>query len=450
MEKETKGPSGLFGKNGGSNREPGVGGVRVGIAARLRQLPGLVELNRVSGEVYVDRNALPKAAKKVVFGRLSAQRVLGNIADGEGSSSPASDAPVLLVVGLSSAKAPSVSRLLAGLQRLACRETLEVSGHADHAAIRAGIEAVRRSGVKLVIAIGGGTVLDVGKAVAALAAQENGEDVAAFQLGRRKVIPEKALPWIAVPTTSGTGSESTDNAVIEIGEEKRSVRGIPAPELIVADPALSDFLPLRPTVIAAVDALAQSLEVLTNQEASEAVQEVALAAFASLAEGIQELKKASGSMISAATRDLLGWGSLLMGLAFAHARLGLPHALVHFCNKFGLAHGNMVGMLLAPGLEFQARDEETARRLARAARLLPAAGDAGAMSLIQWLADSIVVLFSAAEIPASLRNAGVSRKSLEWIAEREAAYRPSYGVPTRMATLEELREVLEKAYFGPL
>lgn len=105
------------------------------------------------------------------------------------------------------------------------------------------------------LAAGGGTTLDVGKSVAALARQEGGGDVAAFQLGQRQVVAERVLPWVAVPTTSGTGSESTDNAVIELGEEKRSIRGIPAASLIVADPALTDSLPLRPTVVAAVEGL---------------------------------------------------------------------------------------------------------------------------------------------------------------------------------------------------
>ena len=55
-----------------------------------------------------------------------------------------------------------------------------------------------------------------------------------------------------------------------------------------------------------------------------------------------------------------------MGIAFAHAGLGLPHALVHFCMKYGLAHGHMVGILLAPGLTIQAQqDPATALRLAR-------------------------------------------------------------------------------------
>jgi len=452
---------------------------------------------------------------------------------------------------------------------------------------------------------------DVGPAVAADenmdAETEVDVDIAAYQIGRRRVAPERALPWVAVPTTSGTGSESTDNAVIELGDEKKSLRGIPAPRLIVADPALTDSLPLAPTVVAAVDALAQSLEVLTNSAASAEVQEVALAAFATLARGIEDLyfaatrriggagsdsgsgdgpaarggsedpahhgqpldasgrrsfatapvirdadfqrgcggaagmsplnpaepdhlvepgppaelgetsqtsqcdrfdsedhpprvnpspiaserpasamsaaSSTSAAEVATATRDTLCWGSLLMGIAFAHARLGLPHALVHFCNRFDLSHGNMVGMLLAPGLAVQARDPETARRLARAAQALdrvlrcrevpapegPAAGSpisqtsvpgaaslgvvvpkasvpSGSELLFRWLETRIPALFAATGLPHSLRAAGLTRADLDWIVARELESRPSFGTPARPATPGELKEVLERAF----
>ena len=474
-----------------------------GCARESRLLPGVMELDATAGEVRVNRAALPRAAERIVFGRGLAARIVPE--EVEQLADPAR-LGVLVVVGESSSKGPEIAALVGRLRGLeecagcgadtpgasagpvasAAPRTARVNifvvrGHADHDTIRAGIAAVRRSCAGLVVAIGGGTTLDVGKSVAALARQEDerGIDVAAFQLGRRRVAPEKALPWIAVPTTSGTGSESTDNAVIELGDEKKSLRGIPAARLIVADPALTDSLPVAPTVVAAVDALAQALEVLTNAGASLEVQEVALAAFATLARGIEDLYlltrsnslpllAASAAEVAAVTRDTLCWGSLLMGIAFAHARLGLPHALVHFCNRFGLSHGNMVGMLLAPGLAVQARDPETARRLARAAQALdavlrargvrasegPVPGHAAPPHpevpstelLFRWLEARIPALFAATGLPHSLHAAGLSRADLDWIVAREMDGRPSFGTPARPATPGELKKVLEGAY----
>ncbi|MEW6106243.1 MAG: iron-containing alcohol dehydrogenase [Bacillota bacterium] len=176
----------------------------------------------------------------------------------------------------------------------------------------------------------------------------------------------------------------------------------------------------------------------------------------------------SAAGVAATTRDTLCWGSFLMGIAFAHARLGLPHALVHFCNRFGLSHGNMVGMLLAPGLAVQARDPETARRLARAAQALdrvlrcrevPApegpppespisqtSVPGGSELLFRWLETRIPALFAATGLPHCLRAAGLTRADLDWIVARELESRPSFGTPARPATPGELKEVLERAF----
>jgi alcohol dehydrogenase class IV len=163
---------------------------------------------------------------------------------------------------------------------------------------------------------------------------------------------------------------------VELGDEKRSIRHIPPPSVIMADPVFTDSLPLSYTVVSLVDAVVRSLEVITHAKASPEVQAVSLAAFLNLSQGLETLMSdeknepegraisrsggssgdnsvspaASGIEITRHTRDVLSWGSLLMGIAFAHAGLDLPHALAHFCMKFGMSHGHMVGILLVPGL----------------------------------------------------------------------------------------------------
>ncbi|NLM37606.1 MAG: iron-containing alcohol dehydrogenase, partial [Firmicutes bacterium] len=268
------------------------------------------------------------------------------------------------------------------------------------------------------------------------------------------------------------GSESTNNAVIELGEEKRSIRNIPPPTMIVTDPSFTDSLPLTSTVISLVDAIAQSLEVLTHEKATPEGQAIALAALLNLVQGmrglIQETKNAPGtSAVSQWIRDSLSWGSLLMGIAFAHAGLGLPHALVHFCNKFGLAHGHMVGILLVPGLTVQAEhDPATARRLARVAEALAGAAQAKKISLpaaeteedetapvnsqasrfLTWLDQAIAELFTRVNLVTALQPAGLDPVDLDWIADRESALGASFGIPKRQATKEELLTVLHKAW----
>lgn len=424
--------------------------------------PELVEYDALSGDVNLDRTALPLSSEHIVFRRYGALRRAVNALNALPTGSN-----VLAVVGASSSKAPQVCSMIEGLQSMEepCVRLLDVRGHADHAIIREGIDITRKTNAALVMAIGGGTTLDVGKAIAGLALQDGGSDIASFQLKKRSINPKQALPWIAVPTTSGTGSESSNNAVVELGEEKRSIRPIPPPFMILADPSLTDSLPFGPTVVSAIDALAQSLEVFTSAGAPMGVQSVALAAFLNLAEGLKALSCATERPESD-VRDRLCWGSLLMGIAFAHAHLGLPHALVHHCLRFGLSHGNMVGILLAPGLEIQAAaDKETTKRLCKAEQALLALDQDDAFELegiregmasnerctvpdrlIEWLEDLIDQLFTAADLPTSLGSAGLTRCDLDWIASNELESGASFGIPNRPATYGEIMEVLERAF----
>ena len=446
-------------------------------------VPDLIKLDS-SGQIILDRTILPQAAAQIVFGRGLALQHLENVI----TEMPAE---ALIVVGASSSKAPIIQTVLAHLRQFSAKTHIfQVQGRADHQAILSGIELLHKTKAQQMIVIGGGTTLDVGKAVAGLAAQEDGTEIAAFQRGERTINPEAALPWIAVPTTSGTGSESTNNAVIELGEEKRSIRNIPPPAMIIADPSFTDSLPLAATIIALVDALAQSLEVITNAAATPEIQALGIAAFLSLVQGLKTLLSAEektpennklsantnhtgeqnitptteGAAISPPIRDTLSWGSLLMGIAFAHAGLALPHGLVHFCNKFGLAHGHMVGILLVPGLTTQAEhDPATALRLARIEEAFLSAtqdktitlrfedettapANSGSSRLLAWLDQAIKKLLTKVNLATTLQQAGLSPADLDWIADQEYALGASFAIPKRRASREELRAVLHKAW----
>ncbi len=450
----------------------------------LWSIPGLIAPDPTSVKVLLDGTILPKVSRRIVFGRGSGVKHLAYAPDKPPSR-------VLAVVGASSSKSKRIQEALKTISQTTSNvHIFQVQGRADHEAIHGGIRALHGIEANHVIAMGGGTTLDVGKAIAGLACQDDGQDITAFQTGRRTIDPNKALPWIAVPTTSGTGSESTNNAVVELGDEKRSIRHIPPPSMIIADPAFTDSLPLSYTIVSLVDALAQSLEVITHAKASPEVQAVSLAAFLNLAQGLKALiphdgnerkrreplrnvdrsvdntlsPRAPGIEIAPHTRDVLSWGSLMMGIAFAHAGLGLPHALVHFCKKFGMSHGHMVGILLVPGLLIQARhNPATAVRLQRVERTLERSGkedtlhlsfkeETTALSgfgydkLLGWLEDSIRKLFGRVGLETSLSQVGLSLVDLEWIASKEHALGASFGIPRHPATENELMDVLNHAF----
>lgn len=405
----------------------------------------LVELSD-RDEVIVDRIALPRTAHAIWFGRGLLQRIEeAQVRTVLGRGSHLKAPTCLVVVGAESSKAAPVADAIARLGRMfRSAVTFQVHGRADHAAIRSGVNAARRARADVVLAVGGGTTLDVGKAVSALAEHDDAEDVEGFQTGCHRVNPARALPWIAVPTTSGTGAESTNNAVVELGDEKRSIRGIPPPKLIMADPALTDSLPLAPTAIAAVDALSQAIEVLTSAEASPVVQSLSIEASVNLIRGIGSLI-AAGADVEPGVRDALSWGSLLMGVAFAHARLGIPHALVHYCARFGLAHGHMVGLLLPAAMRVQARQAGVQERLRGLESQMPEM----AGGVLEWLSRSVPQLLAIAGLTASLWDAGFGLQDLEWIVRAEMAHEPMFGIPEHRADRHELLDVLSGAFRQP-
>jgi len=284
--------------------------------------------------------------------------------------------------------------------------------------------------------IGGGTTIDVGKAIAALARQPDSaptsESVLRFTLGELTIDPGASLSWCAMPTTTGTGSESTWNSVLEEGEVKLSLKGVPPASLIVTDPDLLEGLDPRPRNVAAADALSQALETVCSGHTSEPGVELAICAVNHLSYGIRTMDTDPG-----VSRRHLAWGSLLMGVAFAHGRLGLPHALSHYCLKYGLSHGNMVGALTGSGLRVQSRDAGVRARLERLAQAV------NVQDCVAWAEALVSGLFSAVGLPATLAEAGLTTADFEWIVPREMELAPQIGVPPRLATPDELMEALE-------
>jgi len=398
------------------------------------ELRRLVRVDSTTGAVTLNRQALPKAADSIFFGRGNAVTAfpseVARIAAGR---------PVMLVAGATSSRSPAIAQALTALkERVPVACTLLVHGRATSEVVAGGMALAIEHQVSTVAMVGGGTVIDVGKAVAALCRQPGAEPTPDY-VDRMTAIadgidPSFVVPWCAVPTTSGTGSESTYNSVLEMGDVKVSLKGIPPASLIVADPAPVAETPHRAARVAACDALSQAMEVLCSGHTPHEAQVLAAWAIKALSAGIDALDADPN-----AAADHLCWGSLLMGIAFAHGRLGLPHALAHYCLKYGLSHGQMVAGLLAPGLRVQAKDPEVRARLEALAALL------GVDDSISWAQRTTDRLLRSAGLAATLAEAGISRDEMEWIAQRELELVPQIGVPPRPATFAELMEALENS-----
>jgi alcohol dehydrogenase len=269
----------------------------------------------------------------------------------------------------------------------------------------------------VVVGIGGGSALDAAKAIAGLlrsgtTAMDHLEGV-----GRGVPYPGPATPFVAVPTTAGTGAEATRNAVLSgrlagAGDGlafKKSFRD----ERLVATLAIVDpdlLIGCPPTVIAGdgMDALTQCLEAYVSTGASPFTDAVARSGLAAIGPALPAWHAAAlaGAPVasSAAARSAMAWGALASGIALANAGLGAVHGIAAALGaRHEVRHGTGCGILLAETTRvnveaLRARDPDgpALGRYAEIGRLLSAepgfGRDEAADALIAWLADLAVVL----------------------------------------------------------
>jgi alcohol dehydrogenase class IV len=267
-------------------------------------------------------------AGRIVFGAGTLQAA--------GEIAPALGRRPLVVVGRSAERAEPLLALLR--ERDLSPAVFSVTREPDVELVRAGRAAAREQGCDFVIGIGGGSVLDAAKAIAALAT--NPGDVTDYLeiIGHGSSLAEPPLAWIAIPTTAGTGSEVTRNSVITSLEHrvKVSLRSpLMLPRVAIVDPELTYHLPPAITAATGTDALTQLIEPfvctranpLTDGLCREGIERVA-----------RSLRRAYQNGQDAAAREDMAVASLFGGLALANAGLGAVHGLA----------GPLGGMIAAP------------------------------------------------------------------------------------------------------
>jgi alcohol dehydrogenase class IV len=202
-----------------------------------------------------------------------------------------------------------------------------VSGEPDVATVDDAVRQCREAGADVVVAVGGGSALDAAKAVAGMAPQDGSVRDYLEQVGDRK-LTKPPLPFVAVPTTAGSGSEATKNAVIRVPDlkVKRSLRHDQLiPRVAIVDPDLSAAAPRPVAASAGLDAFTHLLEGYVSTGATPMTDALALPGIRKAAAGLRRLaegKPTSESQESMALASL--WG----GMVLANAGLGAVHGLV--------------------------------------------------------------------------------------------------------------------------
>lgn len=212
---------------------------------------------------------------------------------------------------------------------------------------RAAAAAARDIGADVVVAVGGGSAMDLAKAAAVLVA--NGGDPLDYieVVGRGLPITAAPLPLVAVPTTSGTGAEATANAVLGVPERgvKASLRHpLMVPRHALVDPALTLACPPAVTASSGMDALTQCLEPYVSRRANPATDGWARTGLVAAGTGLRPAH-ADGSDLAARTQMSLA--SLMGGLALANAKLGAVHGFAGVIGGLTQApHGAICAALL--------------------------------------------------------------------------------------------------------
>lgn len=312
-----------------------------------------------------------------------------------------------------------------------------------------GANAARASGATVVVAVGGGAVIDAAKAIAAFS-RNPGDPLEHLEvIGRGRPLVHAPLPLVAVPTTAGAGSEATRNAVLTSPGHRLKVSlrhpGL-LPRVALVDPDLTLGLPPDVTAFSGIDALTQLLEPWVSRRAQPMTDALCEAA-------LRRIGPALRTVLASPTpgaRATMSWCSLVGGLALANAGLGVIHG---FAAPLGgmlpVPHGALCAAMAAPGVQANLRALEARcpgspalHRYDLAAAWITGDAHARRHDLVEWLRETARM----AHLP-SLADAGLGPSLF---GEAIAAAQRSSSMASNPVVLDpdELRSALHAAWRG--
>lgn len=309
---------------------------------------------------------------------------------------------------------------------------------------RATAEA-RASGADVVVAIGGGSVIDLAKAVGVLVTSGADPLDHAEVIGAARPLPASSVPVVAVPTTAGTGSEVTRNAVLSSPEHqvKVSLRG-PAmlPRLAVVDPELALGCPAQVSGNSGMDALTQCLEPFTSSAANPLTDGFCRTGLGAAARSLRTVCIDPDDLDA---RTDMALCSLMGGLALANAKLGAVHGLAGVLGGVtGAPHGAICGTLLPSvtmvniaAMRERDPDNPALGKYAHAAELL--CGVPALEAAVAWIDETVRFI----EVDG-LQALGFDPSRIDWVVEQAQRSSSMKGNPIEL-TADELRFVLENS-----
>lgn len=376
-------------------------------------------------------------ANRIIFGAGTLPEV-GGLSAGLGQNA-------LVALGKDTSRAEQLFMHLHSSGLKTC--TVQIEGEPTVDQIKEGVSFARTNQIDLVIAYGGGSVIDAGKAISGLATNSGDTYDYLEVVGAGTPLTEKPLPFIAIPTTSGTGSEVTRNAVLGVPDKrvKVSLRSpLMLPTIALVDPELTYSLPANITAYTGMDALTQLIEPYVSKQANPFTDLFCLEGMRLVSASLERVYKNAGD--TAARRDMT-LASLYGGLALANAKLGAVHGLAGVLGgMFGAPHGAICAKLLPEVMHVNVhvlttREQETfyLDRFRKVARVITGSQLAGSQEGVRWVKR----LCGNLDIPG-LSTYGVNESQFPSIIEKAQEASSMKGNPVELRP-DELAEILERA-----
>ena len=343
----------------------------------------------------------------------------------------------------------------------------EVTPEPDEATIRRGVALLQRVQPDLLVAVGGGSVLDAGKAVRLFYEHPEkslDELTMPFLDPRKRVadypVDRHRVQLVAVPTTSGTGSEVSPAAVLTVrGKKETLVDYSLVPDLAIVDPVLTSSMPQKLTADTGIDALTHALEAAVSIFASPYTDALCAQAARLI---FDALPRAYEHPDDLSARTDMSNAATLAGLAFSNAFVGTNHALAHAVGaKFGISHGRANGIFLPHVLRYNA---------SLPSKFMPAPGYSAYVAPDKYaqlgqlifgghepddsrgrLFDGVDDLLKRLNMPRSLREYGVDEK--EFLAALPALAMTAFEdlsnrTNPRMPLVSEITALLRAGFYG--
>ena len=345
---------------------------------------------------------------------------------------------VLLVSDPGIVRAGLLEGVTGALGSMVAASYLEVPQDSSLDTIDAATQAGRAAGVDAVVSVGGGSVIDTAKAVAACLA-EGGRAVDHIGV---YLMRKQALPHVVIPTTAGTGSEVTNTAVIhhvELGRKVYQLDDKLIPQVAILDPVLLTGLPAALTSSTGMDALTHAIEAVVGKRNNPISEGLALQAIRVIAE---QLPRCLEKPADLEARVAMQTAASMAGWAFSIASVGLVHGMSHALGAVcRVPHGTANAILLPHVMRYNL--EAAGEKLALVAQALGCRGEGAALA--SEASQAVAALLVRISHPTTLSAVGVKRADLAACAELAVRDPATFGNPRAPRSAREVVELYEQA-----